>query len=199
MKKSKIFLIITNLVLCLCAIFVGVWAIGKPSAKVNSNGTVTFSGRGINASVSGKIYGYAQSGDLNQVVAEQNGITLETLVFNPSASDASGTDSDKSSWTTSRDLKFSYNGDPITIKFTITNNLNVAPIYAKIIDQTVSSKLNFSIVYEDSTTSTLDNIITINNNETKTIKVLMSPKNLIEEFVFNYDLFIKLSYTQNIT
>ena len=60
-SKNTLLSIILCATFCACAIFIGVWALVYSQNSITSSGQFTFYGIGVNADVTGKIYGFADS------------------------------------------------------------------------------------------------------------------------------------------
>ena len=59
--KTRLFAFILSIAFCTCAIVVGAWALAYSQNSITSSGQFTFYGIGVNADVTGKIYGFADS------------------------------------------------------------------------------------------------------------------------------------------
>ena len=134
-KKSKIFGILTTLFLCAWTLVVGVWAISN-SGQANTNGTISFSGRGVNAIVTGNISQHAYIDGSGNVDKNQFGTTdLGTLTFNSDSTDTSGATGDLELWKKSYNLTYAYDVAPIIFTFTVTNKSLTKNLYVKVIDE----------------------------------------------------------------
>ena len=196
--KTKLFAIVFTAIVCISAVVVGVWAIVYREINLNNCGQFTFYGVGVNADVSGRIYGFADSNNpvTTNSTQDSNYKSLTTLNFRANANASNGCLQDVSSWN-NIPLTFSFDGDPITIEITITNKSTTKPLNIKITDKTFDTiqGLTIRILKYDSTKSdyVLDNMISLpEENQTSTFKVIMSPTGT-DAVTGTYNIGVKMS------
>ena len=170
-KKSRLFLNIATIALCLCAIAVGVYS--AKTASLNVGGTVGSVAHNCEVEVVGKITGASHNGTDGTYYVTPKSSSTDTPTLLTSETNAKislGGANASSKEAIFGDLMFSYDDNhdakPIVIEFSVTNNSKFAIKASLLLDDvTFASGVNKTID---------DNDAIIEANVTKTIKITIS-------------------------